>query len=448
MCRFKPSLVELLLFAAYLVLFAWLVTRTRFFTASGLTASQLVIVFLLKVMAGILYGWIGVWYGQVGKMMDTWAYHYESLTECRTLLTKPGVFFTDIFHNTYTNGYTRFLAVENSWWNDLKGSFIIKLLAVFDVFSFGNYYVNVIFYSFLTMFGPMALYRVMKDVFPGRQLPILLAIFLVPSVLFWTSGLHKEGIIFFGLCLLVYQFYFGLKESRFPLWRILTFAGGLLTVLVMRNFLIIPLLPALAAWILSVKLKQKPWVVFVALYALFVLFFFTARFIHPRLNFPEGVVERQEAFLKLGGGSAVPVQKLEPTFSSFVACAPQAFALSVIRPYPTDVRHLLSLAASLEINFLLLLVILFLVYRKNGVPLSSFLLFCLFFSFSVLMMIGYSVDVLGAIVRYRSIVLSFLIVPVVAMTNWSRVANLFMGDMKKEQYPQDNRQGVTQRRQA
>lgn len=424
--------MELLLFAAYLVLFAWLVTKTRFFTASGLTASQLVIVFLLKVMAGILYGWVGVWYGQIGKMMDTWNYHYESLKEYRTLLTTPSVFFTDIFHNTYTDGYTRFLAVENSWWNDLKGSFIIKVLAVFNVFSFGNYYVNVIFYAFITMFGPIALYRVMKDVFPGRQLPILLATFLVPSVLFWTSGLHKDGLIFFGLCLVVYQVYFGLKEGHFSWRRLLAIVGGLLVVLVMRNFLIIPVLPALAAWILSSKLKQKPWVVFAAMYALFVLLFFTARFVHPRLNFPEGVVERQEAFLKLGGGSAVPVQKLEPTFASFVTCAPQAFALSIVRPYPTDVRHLLSLAASVEINFLLLLVVLFFIYRKNGVPLSPFLLFCLFLSFSVLMMIGYSVDVLGAIVRYRSTVLSFLIVPVVAMTDWNRVLKLFLGDMKKE----------------
>lgn len=424
--------MELLLFAAYLVFFAWLVTRTRFFTASELSTPQLVIIFLMKVMAGILYGWIGVWYGSIGQMQDTWFYHYESLKEYNTLLTKPAVFFTDIFHNGYADGYTRFLAVENSWWNDLKGVVIIKLMAVFDLFSFGNYYVNVIFYSFISMFGPLALYRVMKDVFPGRKLPVLLATFLVPSVLYWTSGLHKDGLIFFGLCLAVYHVYFGLKEGRFPWWRILAIGCGLLVVLLMRNFLIIPTLPALAAWVLAARLKQKPLLVYTVIYVVFVLLFFTAKFVHPRLNFPEGVVERQEAFLKLGGGSAVPVQKLEPTFSSFAATAPQAFALSTIRPYPTDVRHLLSLAASVEINFLLLIFLLFLIYRKPGTPLDSFLLFCLFFSFSVLMMIGYSVDVLGAIVRYRSVVLSLLVVPMVAAIDWERVSRLFLGNIENK----------------
>lgn len=420
------------MFAAYLIFFSWLVTKTRFFTASGLTTPQLVIIFLLKAMAGILYGWIGVWYGQIGKMMDTWAYHYESLKEYNVLLTNPKVFFTDVFHNTYTDGYTRFLAVENSWWNDLKGIFIIKLLAIFNVLSFGNYYVNVILYSFIGMFGPLALYRVMKDAFPGRQLPILLATFLIPSVLYWTSGLHKDGLIFLGLCLVIYHVYFGLKQNRPSWWRVPAVAGGLLLVLVMRNFLIIPVVPALAAWVLAARLKQKPLLVFVLIYSVFVVLFFTAKFIHPRLNFPEGVVERQEAFLKLGGGSAVLVKKLQPTFASFVINAPQAFALSAVRPYPTDVRHLLSLAASVEINCLLLLFVLFLVYRKNGVPLSPFLLFCFFFSFSVLMMIGYSVDVLGAIVRYRSIVLSFLVIPIVAMTEWRKVARLFLGNMENK----------------
>src|SRR5215472_11595865 len=57
-CALKPLLLEYLLFVGYLVLFAWLVTKTKFFNRSGLSKAQLVIIFLLKVMAGILYGWV------------------------------------------------------------------------------------------------------------------------------------------------------------------------------------------------------------------------------------------------------------------------------------------------------------------------------------------------------------------------------------------------------
>jgi K+-transporting ATPase A subunit len=200
-------------------------------------------------------------------------------------------------------------------------------------------------------------------------------------------------------------------------------------VLALRNFLIIPVLPALLAWVLAGKLKYKPWIVFSIVYILFITLFFTARFIHPRLNFPEEVVSRQEAFLKLGGGSAVAVDKMEPTFVSFVFNSPQAFTLSTIRPYPSDVRHLLSLAAAAEINFLLLLFIAFLIWRRKGTGWSPFLLFCIFFSFSILMMIGYTVDVLGAIVRYRSVVLTLLVVPMIAQIDWSKINRLFLGNI-------------------
>lgn len=380
-------------------------------------------------MAGILYGWIGVYYGEMAKMVDTWAFHKESIDEYHLLLSEPGKFFSSIFNNTYQEGYTKFLASENSWWNDLKGTAFVKLLAIFNVLSTGQYYINVIFYSFVTLFGPMALFRVMKDAFPGNKLAILAATFLVPSFLYWTSGLHKDGLIFLGISVTMYHVYFGLKESRFSITRILLILLGLLLVLALRNFLIIPLLPALFAWIMASKIKAKPWLVFAGVYAFFGTLFFTAKYIHPRLNFPEEVVSRQQAFLRLtDGASAVAVTPLEPTFVSFVRNTPEAFALSVIRPYPSDVKHLLSLAAAVEINFLLLLSLVCLIFRRGKREASPLLLFCLFFSLSVLLMIGYTVNILGAIVRYRSIVMTLLVIPVVAGADWNRIGKLFAGN--------------------
>jgi hypothetical protein len=225
--------------------------------------------------------------------------------------------------------------------------------------------------------------------------------------------------------MVLYAFYFGLKESRFTGLRLFLIATGLLLVLALRNFLIFPLLPALLAWLLASRAKRHQWLVFTGIYALFILLFFTARYLHPRLDFPEEVVSRQQAFLKLGGGSAVDVARLQPTFTSFFVNTPQAFTLSTIRPYPADVRHLLSLAAAVEINFLLLVALVCLLFRSGRFQLSPALLFCLFFSFSVLLMIGYTVNILGAIVRYRSIVLTLLLIPVVAQANWRRIGNVF-----------------------
>lgn len=418
--------LEHFLFAAYLVFFAWLITRIKFFTKSGLTNSQLIILFLLKVMAGIFYGWIGVYYGEMAQMIDTWAYHYSSLNQWHLLQSHPVDFFTEMFHNDYAGGgYTNFLTSHDSFWNDAKATFLIKVLALFNVFSFGHYYVNVIFYSFLTLFGPVAIYRVMQDIFPARKLPVLLATFLIPSFLYWTSGLHKEGLIFTGLALMIYCFYYGFKEKRFSAPGVALILLSLLLVIILRNFLILPLLPPLIAWILSSKTKLRPLPVFIVVFALAVLLFFTSKFIVPGLDLPRSVALKQQEFASLGGKSAVKVNMLQPTVTSFAANLPQAISMSAIRPYPSDVRHLLSLAAALEINALLFFFIVFLIFRKRSTHLSSFLLFCLFFSFAVLLMIGYSVNILGAIVRYRSIVLPFLIIPMAAKTDWARIEKQF-----------------------
>lgn len=430
MPRNKTQGLEHLLFAAYLILFAWLVTKTKFFTKSGLTHAQLVIIFLLKVMAGIIYGWIGVYYGELAQMVDTWSYHTESLQEYQLLLSHPGEFFSSLFHNSYKDGYIRFLS-ENSWWNDLKGNFFIKILAIFNVLSFGHYYINVIFYSFLTLFGPVAVYRVMQDVFPARRAAVLLASFLVPSFLYWTSGLHKDGMIFIGLALVTYYFYFALKEKQFSFPRILGILLGFLLVLGLRNFYVLPLIPALIAWVLSEKTRFRPAMVFATVYILVGLIFFTARYIHPRLDFPAAVVDKQQAFLNLNGGSSLEVHELEPTFRSFLVNLPQAISLSSLRPYPADVHHLLSLAAAMEIGFLFLLFLIFLLWRYPLRPFNTVLIFGIVYSISLLLMIGYSNNNIGAIVRYRSVILPFLVIPMAAYINWKKVGQLFAGDIAK-----------------
>jgi len=427
--------LEYLLFVGYLVLFAWLVTKTKFFINSGLSSSQLIIIFLLKVMAGIFYGWVGIYYGNHAQMVDTWSYHYNSIQEYNLLYKNPHEYLVNLFRDPYDDGVTKFLSSNKSYWNDLKGNIFIKVLSIFNVFSFGHYYTNVIFYSFISMFGPIAIYRVMNEVYPGKKLQVLIAVFLIPSFLYWASGLHKEGLIFLGFSLVIYNFYFALRRRKFSTANILFILLGLLIVVTLRNFLIIILVPALLAWFLATRFPKKPLAVFGICYLCFVIFFFTAGYINGNLDFPQAVVTKQKEFVALLGNSSVPMKELEPTFSSFILNTPQAVSLSMLRPYPSDVKHILSLAAAVETAFLLFLVFLFFALKnRNGryATSSTFVYFCLFLSFSVLITIGYAVNNLGAIVRYRSIVLPLLLVPVFCGINWQKVSGVLLNNIKNK----------------
>jgi hypothetical protein len=419
--------LEYLLFVFYLVLFAWLVTRVKFFTRSGLSHSQLVILFLLKVMAGIFYGWMGIYYGNLAQMVDTWAYHHFGIAEYELLRTHPQYYFTNLFIDPYPDGVGNFFGSSDSYWNDLKGNIFVKLLSIFDILSFGHYYVNIIFFSFISLFGPLAIYRMMKDLFPGRKQVLLLAAFIIPSFIYWTSGLHKEGLIFLAISLIIYHLYFGWKEKKYSVKRLVSILSSLAILLVLRNFLMVLVVPAVLAWLLASRWPKYGLLIFTSVYFFFGIAFFNARYVNARFDFPLAVVSKQQAFLQLqGGGSTIPIKKLEPTAASFLKNTPQAITLSILRPYPTDVRDLLTLAASLEVNLLLLLFLLFIFFRKkNGAISKNAIWLCLFLSFSILLAIGFSVNNLGAVVRYRSIVIPLLVIPMVAQTDWEKIADIF-----------------------
>ncbi|MEP6701058.1 MAG: hypothetical protein ABJA85_07075, partial [Bacteroidota bacterium] len=302
--------MEYLLFVAYLVIFAWLVTKVKFFTRTGLSKPQLIIILLLKIMAGIFYGWIGLYYGGLAQMQDTWGFHTSSIQEYHLLFNNPHEYFTNLFNDPYESGVYKFFDSTDSYWNDLKGNLIIKILSVFNIFSFGHYYVNVIFYCFITLFGTIAIYKVMTDVFPEKKNTVLLATFLVPSFLYWTSGIHKEGLIFTGISLVVYCIYFVLKEKRWGFKRIVGLIVGLLLLLSLRNFLLVIIIPAILAWVLTNKRPKYGLAIFGTLYLLFGVLFFTAKYINHRLDFPQAVVNKQQEFIQLkGGNSSIPIKE-------------------------------------------------------------------------------------------------------------------------------------------
>lgn len=358
-------------------------------------------------------------------MWDTWGYHQNSVLEFRLLFDNPHAYFTNLFYNPYKEGFTQFLSTTDSYWNDLKGNFLIKVLSVFNLFSFENYYVNIIFLSFITFLGPLAIFRVMNDVFPNRKMVIMLGCFIIPSFLFWSSGIHKEGLIFTGIGLITYCIYFATKQKKLGIKRILGIIIGFLLVISLRNFIIIVLVPAIITWLIALKVQKKSLLVFSVVYVVFILLFFNARHINPMFDFPQAVVNKQQEFINIVGTTSFMPEKLEPTAVSFLKNSTNAFCLSILRPYPSDVKHFLSLASSVEVIMFMLLFVLFIFFRRKHERIGPFFWFCIFFSITLLLSIGFSVNNLGAIVRYRSVTLPLLIVPIMAFTDWKAIWGIF-----------------------
>jgi len=194
-----------------------------------------------------------------------------------------------------------------------------------------------------------------------------------------------------------------------------------------RSYLLLLLLPGLAAWFVGVRYKYNVVLITSIIYAVFLLLFFNFQRIVPAVNLPLLVVQKQADFFGLEiARSYVITSQLSPNAGSFLNNLPQAFAHSLGKPFLTDYKLSAPLIFfAVELLFYQLLLVLFVFFRKQSLKMNSFLSFSIIFSLSVLLIIGYTVPVIWAIIRYRSIYLPFLLIPLLCTINWGKILLLF-----------------------
>jgi hypothetical protein len=131
--------------------------------------------------------------------------------------------------------------------------------------------------------------------------------------------------------------------------------------------------------------------------------FFTAQYIHPAFNFPHYVVEKQAEFRALSGNSKVALPPLHPSLYGFAVFLPYAIDMALLQPHWTDIKNISYMAAAVENTIVLLLMLAGGIRALRYKRILPFTLFLLVYSFSLLLLSGYTVTFAGAVVRYKSI---------------------------------------------
>ena len=414
-----------LLFILYSVLFCWLITRIKFFSNSGLSRQILIALFIIRIFSLLVGCYFNLY---VLPFSDSLVFHHMGIEEFNLLFENPHEYLVNIFHNPYVHGYSRLLEDSDSFWNNLRTNLIAKILSVFDLFSFRNFWINTLFFNFVVFFGSVALYKVFIRVFPKAFFQLIICIFLLPSALFFSAMIHRDGLILLSISMIVYHLFFIRVSGKISLKRIFLASGFLLLIFLLRNFVLAALLPALLAWMVARKYPKHAFLTFIIFYAIAVLAFFSSGFISSKTNLPGYVTGRQQSFIQIGklGNSTIAVAELRPTLKSFIMNAPQAINLVLMRPYLSKITHLQFAPFAIEIVLMEMLSVLFIFFHKRFGLVNPVVYFSVFFSFSMLMAIGYTVPIIGALVRYRSIYFIFLLIPVVSYMDWEKIRKIFV----------------------
>ena len=415
-----------LFFFIYLVLFCWLLNKIKFIRECGLNKKTIIFLFLLRIAVGIINGYLNLNYF---PFSDTATFQHDGVLEYHLLFNNPGEYFSNIFQ--YNNSYTAFLDTTDSFWNNMRSDFIVKLLSVLNIFSFGNFYINIVFFNFIIFFGAVALFNVFNTIYPDRKKLLIIVLFLLPSTIYFTSGIHRDGLIFLSLCLIIYNLYYVLKDKIRLLKKLMLITTGVLIIFLLRNFILIALLPAIIALIIAERNYRKALQYFIIVYAFFILLFFLAGYLHPAINFPNYVSSRQIDYIEIAkqSNSAININPLFPNFRSFLNNAPQALNHSLMRPYLTEKYTLLYIPAAIEIFIYEIILLLFIFFKKENIHNPPLIYFCIFFSLSMFLMIGYTIPIIGALIRYRSIYFPFILLPIICNIDWEKIKRNYINKL-------------------
>jgi hypothetical protein len=368
------------------------------------------------VVVGVFYGYIFLKYFPDA---DTWKMYSISLKHTRILMSHPTQFFTSWLYSPRYS-YAEFFGSGDSYWNVIKDLTLIKIEAIFNIFSFSNYYINVLFFSFGTFFGNIALVKAYSLLFPhAKKFLVVFAALLIPSTLFWTSGLHKDGLLFMLMTLIVYQLALWMTSQKRTGKMILNIFLCLFFIFIVRNYVALSLIPAILICVLNFRFRKDAQRINIIIVLLCCAGFFLSSYISPALDLPEWLVTRRIEFNSLSANSLLPYDPLENSFKSYLYNLPQAINHGFLRPYLWENLGFFYVPFALEIIAVIALVIYYVFnHLSQNDSQRAIFYFGLFIFLANCLFLGYMVHIVGAVVRYKSIFLPFFVAPLLLSTKF------------------------------
>lgn len=370
--------------------------------------------YLLKVLGGISFALVYIYYYQGG---DTSEYFRSASTLNEILYTKPAAYFDllamspeeaqPLIRNC--NKVIFYSHTSEEW-------FMVKLISPLILIGFNSYLGVTFIMSMLSFIGSFKLFQLMNKILPDRQRIIFGINFLIPTALFWTSGLLKDTITFMCFALVCYFFYEILYHSR---RRIPYSALAVLLILItlkLKAYIILSFLPWVLITLLfyafnrignqAIRVILGPLVILVILGAgYFGVSYMIANNAEYNADNLFSKIRGFHTWHTQLGGSAYNLGEMEYTEIGLLKKVPAAINVSLFRPYPWESGSALILLNSLESMGILTLFIwtfarlrfrFFSILWKNPYLIGAFF-FCLFFAFSI----GITSYNFGALSRFK-----------------------------------------------
>jgi hypothetical protein len=381
-----------------------------------------IIGFAIKAFGGVAYAYVFNYYYTFG---DTFVYNKGAVLLAQTLLDDPSTYLRLLVSENGNLPPELYMFSERiSYSRTAEEWFMVKLLSPITLIAFQSYLVTTLLMSMISFWGGWKLFLVLRDLLPQKENLAFLAVFLVPSSLFWGSGIMKDTFTLAGINYIIYCLYFSVFKRQFSLPK---YFGALFVgyiVFALKGYIVLAFIPGFLFGINElIKVNITNVMIRRGLGMMLLLVTGIIIYIGPQIlreasakYTVESIESRVRGFHSWHtdvGGSSYSLGEIEYTIPGVVRKVPAGLNVTLFRPYLWEVRNPAVLIGALESTFMIFLTLLvfyklgfkFMRYIRQQPMMYALLVYCLIFGFVV----GFTSYNFGALGRYKIPMISIFV---------------------------------------
>ncbi len=390
----------------------------------------------LKIIGAIALGLVYQFYYGSG---DTFMYHtFGSRFVWKAFMDSPWDGLKLLFADSRNPGDVYQYASQIYLFRDSNSYTVIRLAAIFDLFTFSTYSATACLFAVFSFIGSWQFYLTFYKQFPHLHGRLAIAAFFIPSVFFWGSGVLKDSVTLACLGIATHQIYIIFIERRTRWHNVVLLLFSLFLIFSIRKFILQAYLPSVILWIGSSQIYRIRAVILRVMAVPFVAAVLVGSAYYTVIKVGEDddryAVSKLAATARVTAydirywsgrfaGSGYSLGDLDGSFESMMRLAPQAINVSLFRPYLWEVKNILMLFSAVE--SLILLVACVYVIGKQRTKIFSALsdpnvLFAISFALVFAFAIGVSTYNFGTLVRYKVPLLPFFVTALILISNYRK----------------------------
>lgn len=375
-----------------------------------------------KVVGGFMFALLTIYYWKGG---DSMGYYATAREFSDILLHNPFSGIKLLFTSTnsaenYQLAQSYFSAPGHEYINGDEVFFLVKIAAILNLIGLYSYGTTTILFAAISFIGIWAAYSNFCKIYPNYSKHLMISFFMIPSIIFWGSGVLKDTVTMSCMGWLIYSFSNIFIFKRRISVSIVIILVASYFILLLKPYILYVLLPSLLIWgQANLKNLIKGSFIRIVLIPIIVLAISAGTFVVlQKISSEAGrydidkLQHTLEGFQSWHGylattqdQSGYTLGEMEFTPTGYLKIAPAGFNVTFFRPYLTEIRNIPTLIGALE-GLVLFIFFLYLVlkYRSKFFIIifkNKDILFMMIFSTIFGVIVGISSYNFGALSRYK-----------------------------------------------